>query len=71
MRAVSHVGLYLAGLERMAATATGALSAPTLAPLIRQAPIVAWALGGALLVGLSVAFKRRASNAPSAARALI
>jgi MFS family permease len=50
--------LALATFARMAASASGALTDPALAPLLRWAPIVCWAAAGALLLGLSVAFVR-------------
>jgi hypothetical protein len=46
--------LALATFARMATTATGALSNPSLAPLLHWAPIACWAIAGVVLVGLSV-----------------
>jgi hypothetical protein len=51
--------LALATFARMAAIASGALNDPTLAQLLRWAPIACWAIAGALLVALSVAYARR------------
>ena len=55
--------LALATFARMAAGASGALGDPSLAPLLRWAPIVCWAIAGALLVGLTVAVVRRSREA--------
>jgi len=55
--------LALATFARMAASAGGALGDPTLAPLLRWAPIVCWAIAGALLVALSAAYVRRSRQA--------
>jgi MFS transporter len=52
-------GLALATFARLAAGASGALSNPALAPLLHWAPILCWAIAGALLVALSVTFLRR------------
>lgn len=54
--------LALATFARMATSATGALSDPILAPLLRWAPIVCWAIAGALLVGLTAASLRRSRD---------
>jgi hypothetical protein len=58
--------LAIATFARMVTNASGALGDPSLAPLLRQAPIIAWAIGGALLVGLSVAFMRHRSGVSQA-----
>jgi hypothetical protein len=52
-------GLALATFARLAAGASGALSDPALAPLLHWAPILCWAIAGALLVGLSLSYWRR------------
>jgi hypothetical protein len=54
--------LALATFARMAASASGALNDPALAPLLRLAPIVCWIIAGALLVAMSVAYARRERN---------
>jgi len=51
--------LALATFARMAAGASGALNDPTLAAMLRWAPIACWAVAGALLVALSAAYVRR------------
>jgi hypothetical protein len=51
--------LALATFTRMATTASGALSDPSLAPLLHWAPIVCWAVGGVTLLVLAVAQMRR------------
>jgi Major Facilitator Superfamily len=51
--------LAIATFARMATTAAGALSDPSLAPLLHWAPIACWTVGGAVLVVLSVAQIRR------------
>ncbi len=51
--------LAIATFARMATTAAGALSEPSLAPLLHWAPIACWTVGGAVLVVLSVAQIRR------------
>jgi hypothetical protein len=51
-------GLALATFARLAAGASGALSDPALAPLLHWAPILCWAIAGALLVGLSLSYWR-------------
>lgn len=56
--------LALATFARMAASAGGALSDPALAPLLHWAPIVCWAVAGALLVGLTASYGRRAVSVP-------
>ena len=55
--------LALATFARMAASASGALNDPTLAQLLRWAPIVCWAIAGALLVALSAAYVGRSYRA--------
>ena len=55
-----YSGLALATFARMATSASGALTDPELAPLIHWAPIACWAIGGALLVGLTVFYAGRA-----------
>jgi hypothetical protein len=52
--------LALATFTRMATTASGALNAPSLAPLLHWAPVVCWAIGGVVLIALSIAELRRA-----------
>jgi hypothetical protein len=51
--------LALATFARVATTASGALNDPSVAPLLHWAPIVCWAIGGAILVALSVVQMRR------------
>lgn len=51
--------LALATFARMAAGAGGALADPALTPLLHWAPIACWAIAGALLVWLSLAYGRR------------
>ena len=51
--------LALATFARMATTASGALSDPSLKPLLHWAPIVCWAIGGGVLLALTVAQMRR------------
>jgi hypothetical protein len=51
--------LALATFARMATTASGALSDPSLAPLLHWAPIVCWVVGGAMLLALTVSHVRR------------
>jgi hypothetical protein len=51
--------LALATFTRMATTASGALSDPSLASLLHWAPIVCWATGGVVLMVLSIAEMRR------------
>jgi hypothetical protein len=51
--------LALATFTRMATTASGALSDPSLAPLLHWAPILCWAIGGTVLVGLSMTYMKR------------
>ena len=51
--------LALATFARMATTASGTLSDPSLTPLLRWAPIVCWAIGGIVLLVLSTAEMRR------------
>jgi len=62
-----YSGLALATFARMATSASGALTDPELAPLIHWAPIACWAIGGALLVGLTLTYAshtiHRASHA--------
>ncbi|MGB6538401.1 MAG: MFS transporter [Xanthobacteraceae bacterium] len=55
--------LALATFARMATSASGALTDPTLAPLLRWAPIACWAIGGALLVAITLALLRRKRDA--------
>jgi hypothetical protein len=45
--------LALATFARMATNAAGALSEPTLAPLLRWAPVLCWAIAGVLLLALA------------------
>jgi hypothetical protein len=51
--------LALATFARMATSASGALADPALAPLLRWTPITCWAIGGALLLGLSLTYAGR------------
>jgi len=51
-----YSGLALATFARMATNASGALTDPELAPLIHWTPIACWAIGGALLFGLTLAY---------------
>jgi hypothetical protein len=51
--------LALATFARMATTASGALNDPSLAPPLRWAPVACWAVGGAVLVVLSVTQMRQ------------
>ena len=60
--------LALATFTRMAVTATGALSNPALAPLLRWAPTVCWATVGVALIVLSVAYGRPAVLRKTATR---
>jgi MFS family permease len=55
-----YSALALATFARVATSASGALSNPALAPLLDWMPIACWAIAGALLVGLTLAFARRA-----------
>lgn len=55
--------LALATFARMAATATGALSDPALAPLIHWAPIACWIVAGIVLIALSLTHGRRSGAA--------
>ena len=52
--------LAIATFARMATSASGALADPALAPLLHWTPIACWAVAGALLVGLTVAYGRPA-----------
>jgi hypothetical protein len=54
--------LALATFARMATTASGALNDPSLAPLLHWAPVVCWAVGGAVLAVLSVTQMRQKAN---------
>ncbi|HWX85176.1 MAG TPA: MFS transporter [Xanthobacteraceae bacterium] len=54
--------LALATFTRMATTASGALSDPSLAPLLHWAPVLCWAVAGMALVGLSLAHMRPKAN---------
>lgn len=53
-----YSGLALATFARMATSASGALTDPTLAPLVQWAPITCWAIGGALLLALTASYWR-------------
>jgi Na+/melibiose symporter-like transporter len=53
-----YSGLALATFARMATSASGALADPALAPIVHWAPIACWAIGGALLVGLTASYWR-------------
>jgi hypothetical protein len=55
--------LALATFARMAASASGMLGDPSLAPLLHWAPIVCWAVGGAMLLALTVGRMGRAAPA--------
>jgi hypothetical protein len=57
--------LALATFARMATTASGALSDPSLAPLLHWAPIACWAIAGVVLAGLSVVQLRRLTVRPA------
>jgi hypothetical protein len=54
--------LALATFTRMATTASGALSDPSLAPMLHWLPILCWAIGGVTLVALSMAQMRGANG---------
>jgi hypothetical protein len=54
--------LALATFTRMATTASGALNDPSLASLLHWAPVVCWAVGGAVLAVLSVTQMRQKAN---------
>jgi hypothetical protein len=51
--------LALATFARMAATATGALNDPSLAPLLHWLPVACWTVGGVVLIALSLAYAQR------------
>jgi MFS family permease len=55
--------LALATFVRMATTASGALNDPSLVPLLHWAPIACWAVGGAVLVVLSITYMKRGKAA--------
>jgi hypothetical protein len=55
--------LAIATFARMATTASGALNDPSLAPLLRWAPIACWAVAGVVLVALSIAQMRHMATA--------
>jgi Na+/melibiose symporter-like transporter len=55
-----YSGLALATFARIATSASGLLTNPALAPLVQWAPIACWAIAGALLVGLTASYWRRA-----------
>jgi len=55
--------LALATFTRMATTASGALSEPSLAPLLHWVPVACWAVAGAALTALSVSHMWRAVTA--------
>ena len=57
-----YSGLALATFARMATSAGGALADPALSPLVHWAPIACWAIGGALLVGLTASYWRAATG---------
>jgi putative copper export protein len=50
--------LALATFTRMGTTASGALNDPSLAPVLHWAPIACWAVGGAVLVVLSMTYMK-------------
>ncbi|HUD86395.1 MAG TPA: MFS transporter [Xanthobacteraceae bacterium] len=54
--------LALATFARMATTASGALSDPSLAPVLHWAPIVCWVVAGVMLLGLTVTHMRRTTD---------
>jgi hypothetical protein len=54
--------LALATFARMATSASGALSDPSLAPVIHWAPTACWAVAGAMLLTLSLAWMRRSKD---------
>lgn len=58
-----YSGLALATFARMATSASGALADPGFTPLLHWAPVACWAIGGALLVGLTLAAVRRKRDA--------
>jgi len=60
-----YSALALATFARMATSASGALSQPALAPVLRWAPIICWAVAGALLVMLTAAATRGRGRARS------
>jgi MFS family permease len=61
-----YSALALATFARVATSASGALGDPALGPLLDWAPIACWAIAGALLVGLTLAFAWR-ETAPAQA----
>jgi hypothetical protein len=54
-----YSGLALATFARMATSASGALTDPAFAPLVRWLPIACWGIGGALLLGLTLHYASR------------
>ena len=54
-----YSGLALATFARLATGASGALTDPQLVPLLHWVPIACWAVGGALLVGLTLTYASR------------
>jgi hypothetical protein len=50
--------LALATLARMVTNAFGALRNPALAPPLRWAPVLCWAIAGVLLLALALALAR-------------
>jgi hypothetical protein len=54
--------LAIATFARMATTASGALSDPSLAPVLHWAPIVCWVVAGVMLLALTVTHIRRAPS---------
>jgi len=55
-----YSGLALATFARVATSASGALTNPEWLPILHWVPIACWAIGGALLLGLTLAYARRA-----------
>lgn len=51
-----YSGLALATFARMATDASGVLADPALTPLVHWLPIACWAIGGALLLGLTAVY---------------
>jgi MFS family permease len=58
--------LALATFTRMVTNAVGALGNPALAPLMRWAPVLCWAIAGALLLALALAGPQRITAARAA-----
>jgi hypothetical protein len=58
--------LALATLARMVTNAVGGLGNPALAPLLRWAPVLCWAIAGTLLLALALAGPQRITAARAA-----